>query len=125
MKKNKVTITTGSVEEFFSRVRDNASKLDDRENISPTTTIMFEDPLEMLNVLTSERVRLLRTAKRGALPIASLASELDRDLRAVSRDVVRLEKAGLLRTSYRVNPGHGRCKIVEPVAREYLLSATI
>ena len=90
MKKNKVTITTGSVEEFFSRVRDNASKLDDRENISPTTTIMFEDPLEMLNVLTSERVRLLRTAKRGALPIASLASELDRDLRAVSRDVVRL-----------------------------------
>jgi predicted transcriptional regulator len=125
MKKNKVTITTGSVEEFFSRVRDNASKLDNRENISPTTTIMFEDPLEMLNVLTSERVRLLRTAKRGALPIASLASELDRDLRAVSRDVVRLEKAGLLRTSYRVNPGHGRCKIVEPVAREYLLSATI
>jgi predicted transcriptional regulator len=125
MKKNKVTITTGSVEEFFSRVRDNASKPDNRENISPTTTIMFEDPLEMLNVLTSERVRLLRTAKRGALPIASLASELDRDLRAVSRDVVRLEKAGLLRTSYRVNPGHGRCKIVEPVAREYLLSATI
>jgi predicted transcriptional regulator len=86
---------------------------------------MFEDPLEMLNVLTVERARLLRTAKRGALPIASLASELDRDLRAVSRDVVSLEKAGLLRTSYRANPGHGRCKIVEPVAREYLLSATI
>jgi predicted transcriptional regulator len=125
MKKNKITITTGSVEEFFARVRDNAAKLDNGESIAPGTTIMFEDPLEMLNVLTYERVRLLRTAKMGALPIAKLASELDRDLRAVSRDVVRLEKAGLLRTSYRANPGHGRCKIVEPVAREYLLSATI
>jgi predicted transcriptional regulator len=123
--KNKITITTGSPNDFFGRVRENASRLDNGESIVLGTTIMFEDPLEMLNVLTYERVRLLRTAKKGALPIASLASELDRDLRAVSRDVVRLEKAGLLRTSYRANPGHGRCKIVEPVAREYLLSATI
>ncbi len=125
MKRNKITITTGSVEEFLSRVRENAAKLDKGESIAPGTTIMFEDPLEMLNVLTYERVRLLRTAKQGALPIATLASELDRDLRAVSRDVVRLERAGLLRTSYRANPGHGRCKIVEPVAKEYLLSAMI
>ncbi len=125
MKKNKITITAGSVGEFFRNVRENAANLDKGAGIAPGTTIMFEDPLEMLNVLTHERVRLLRTAKRGAVPIAKLASELDRDLRAVSRDVVRLEKAGLLRTSYRANPGHGRCKIVEPVAKEYLLSARI
>jgi predicted transcriptional regulator len=125
MKKNKVTITAGSVEDFFNRVRDNAARLDSGEGIAAGTTIMFEDPLEMLNVLTYERVRLLRSAKKGAVPITRLASELDRDLRAVSRDVVRLEKAGLLRTSYRVNPGHGKCKIVEPVAKEYLLSAMI
>jgi predicted transcriptional regulator len=79
----------------------------------------------MLNVLTSERVRLLRRAKAGAVPIAELASGLNRDVRAVSRDVLRLEKAGLLRTSYRANPGHGRCKIVEPVARHYSLTASL
>jgi len=125
MKKKKVTITTGSVEEFFNHVRANAAKLDSGEGVAPGTTIMFEDPLEMLNVLTYERIRLLRMAKKGALPIATLATELDRDLRAVSRDVVKLEKAGLLRTRYRANPGHGRSKIVEPVAKEYLLSAII
>jgi hypothetical protein len=38
---------------------------------------------------------------------------------------VRLEKAGLIRTSYRVNPGHGRYKVVEPVAREYSLTANL
>jgi hypothetical protein len=46
-------------------------------------------------------------------------------VRAVSRDVARLEKAGLLRTSYRINPGHGRYKVVEPVAKEYNLTASL
>lgn len=125
MKKDKVSITTGSVDEFFGKLRSHATALDRCETLPAQITITFEDPLEMLNVLTSERVRLLRRAKAGALPIADLASGLDRDIRAVSRDVVRLEKAGLLRTSYRTNPGHGRCKIVEPVAREYNLTANL
>ena len=125
MKKSKVNITTGTVDEFFGRIRSHAAALDRGESLPSEITITFEDPLEMLNVLTSERVRLLRKAKAGALPISALADGLKRDVRAVSRDVVRLEKAGLLRTSYRVNPGHGRYKIVEPVAREYNLTASL
>ena len=125
MKNGKITIGTGPMDEFFERVRKNAAKLDRGERIRPGITITFEDPLEMLNVLTSERVRLLGKAKAGAVPISDLASRLKRDVRAVSRDVVRLEKAGLLRTSYRVNPGHGRYKVVEPVAKEYNLVASI
>jgi predicted transcriptional regulator len=78
-----------------------------------------------VRILTSERVRLLRRVKAGSLPISDLASVLNRDVRAVSRDVVLLEKAGLLRTSYRANPGHGKLKIVEPVAREYRLTASL
>lgn len=125
MKKAKLNITTGTTDEFFDRLRRDARKLDSGEAIAPGITITFEDPLEMLSVLTSERVRLLRRAKAGALPIAVLASGLKRDVRAVSRDVERLEKAGLLRTSYRANSGHGRCKVVEPVAREYNLTASL
>jgi len=125
MNKSKVTIATGTSEEFFNRVRGNAAKLDRGETIAPTISITFEDPLELLNVLTAERVRLLRWAKAGTQPITELATGLKRDLRAVSRDVVRLEKAGLLRTNYRVNPGHGRYKVVEPVAREYKLMASL
>jgi predicted transcriptional regulator len=125
MSKSKVSIATGTAERFFNRVRSHAAKLDRGEIILPEISITFEDPLELLNVLTAERVRLLRWAKAGSQPIAELASGLKRDVRAVSRDVVRLEKAGLLRTSYRVNPGHGRCKVVEPVAREYSLTANL
>jgi predicted transcriptional regulator len=125
MKKSKITIATGTTAEFFQHVRSRAAKLDRGETIPPGITITFEDPLELLQVLTAERVRLLRRAKAGSQPIAALASGLKRDLRAVSRDVVRLEKAGLLRTSYRINPGHGRYKVVEPVAREYNLTASL
>lgn len=125
MKRNKVTIATGTADDFFRRVRENAGRLDRGEAIEPGITITFEDPLEMLEILTAERVRLLRKTKSGARPIANLASDLRRDVRAVSRDVARLEKVGLLRTSYRTNPGHGRFKIVEPVAQEYVLTASI
>ncbi|MGA2662200.1 MAG: MarR family transcriptional regulator [Verrucomicrobiota bacterium] len=125
MNKSKLSIATGTTEGFFNRVRGHVAKLDRGETIPPKISITFEDPLELLNVLTAERVRLLRRARVGSQPIAELASGLKRDVRAVSRDVVRLEKAGLLRTSYRVNLGHGRYKVVEPVAREYSLTANL
>jgi len=125
MSKNSVHVKTGNVDEFFGRVRAHADKLDRGESLPAEITIAFEDPMELLNILTSQRVRLLRRAKAGSVPISDLASGLSRDVRAVSRDVVLLEKAGLLRTSYRANPGHGKLKIVEPVAREYRLTARL
>ena len=125
MRRTKINIATGTSDEFFRRVRSHAAQMDRGEAIAPEITITFEDPLELLNVLTAERVRLLRRAKTGSQPMAELASVLKRDVRAVSRDVARLEKAGLLRTSYRSNPGHGRLKMVEPVAREYSLTASL
>jgi predicted transcriptional regulator len=125
MKKTKVRIKTGSVDDFIKSVRENAARLDRGDKIEPEITIAFEDSLEMLEFLSAERVRLLRHVKRGTLPISDLASQLDRDVRAVSRDVLRLEKAGLLRTRYQVNPGHGRRKLVEPVAQKYVLTASI
>jgi predicted transcriptional regulator len=81
--------------------------------------------MDLLKVITSERVRLLRHVKEESQQISVLALGLKRDVRAVSRDVSLLEKAGLLRTSYRSNPGHGRLKVVESVAQEYKLIASL
>jgi predicted transcriptional regulator len=125
MKNNRVAITTGTSDEFFARVRGRAEKLDRGESLPAEITVSFEDPMELLSILTSERVRLLRRAKRGTLPISELADGLKRDVRAVSRDVLVLEKAGLLRTSYRTNPGHGRLRVVEALARGYRLTANL
>ncbi|HEY0796430.1 MAG TPA: hypothetical protein VGD64_11675 [Acidisarcina sp.] len=125
MKNNRVSVSAGGVDDFFSRVREHAGQLDRGKAIPPEITLTFEDPAELLKVLTSERVRLLKEAKAGPRPITVLASGLKRDVRAVSRDVLLLEKAGLLRTTYRANAGHGKLKIVEPLAREYRLVANL
>jgi hypothetical protein len=60
-------------------VRGHAEKLDRGESIPAEITIAFENPTELLNVLTSERVRLLRRTKAGSLPISDLAFGLKRD----------------------------------------------
>ena len=112
-------------ENHFDRIRSRAERLDRGETLPPEITISFEDPADMLRVLTSERLRLLRRVKGGSQQVSALATGLRRDVRAVSRDVVLLEKAGLLRTRYQSNPGHGRLKIVESVAREYKLVASL
>jgi predicted transcriptional regulator len=125
MRKTKINLRVGSTEDFFSRLREHAEKLDRGETLPPGITITFEDPEDLLEVLTSERVRLLRRVKGESQRISTLATGLKRDVRAVSRDVSLLEKAGLLRTRYESNPGHGRLKVVESVAREYKLVANL
>jgi predicted transcriptional regulator len=125
MRKTKVHLRIGSTEDFFDRLRERAEKMDRGEVLPAGITITFEDPEDMLEVLTSERVRLLRKVKGKSQQISALATGLKRDVRAVSRDVSVLENAGLLRTRYEVNPGHGRLKMVESVAQEYKLVADL
>lgn len=125
MNKTKVTLRAGSTKDFFNRLQERAKKLDKGETLPSGITITFEDPEDLLDVLTSERVRLLRRVKSGSQHLSALAATLKRDVRAVSRDVLLLERAGLLRTSYQSNPGHGRKKVVESVAQEYQLVANL
>jgi predicted transcriptional regulator len=125
MSKTKVTLRAGSTKDFFNRLQERAKKLDKGETLPSGITITFEDPEDPLDVLTSERVRLLRRVKGGSQHLSALAATLKRDVRAVSRDVLLLERAGLLRTSYQSNPGHGRKKVVESVAQEYQLVANL
>jgi predicted transcriptional regulator len=125
MKRTEINLRVGSTEDFFERLMERAKKLDRGDVLPPGITITFEDPEDLLDVLTSERVRLLRRVKGQSQQLSALATSLKRDVRAVSRDVSLLERAGLLRTSYQTNPGHGRKKVVESVAQEYKLVANL
>ena len=51
MSKTKVTLRTGSTEDFFNRLLDRARKLDRGETLPPGITISFEDPEDLLEVL--------------------------------------------------------------------------
>ena len=123
---NKVYIRTDGVKGFFERAHETARKLDKKEPIAAETVITFEDASAMWRCLTPKRTRLIMFVKTGGgTPIANLAVQLKRPRRAVDRDVTLLESTGLLRTWFKTNPGHGRIKIVEPVAQKYQLTTTL
>jgi predicted transcriptional regulator len=124
-RKMKVRISNDGVKGFFGRAREHARKLDRSEDLAREITISFENASDMMRILSPQRVRVLRVARQGAAPVSSLASGLNRDTRAVSRDVDLLEQFGLLRTWYQANPGHGKRRIVEPCAEKFQLVATV
>lgn len=125
MKGARVKIGVDTVDGFFARARARARKLDRGEELTPEIIISFEDPSDMMRVLSAERVRLLRLAKQRPMAVSELAGGLKRDTRAVSRDVDLLEGFGLLQSRYETNPGHGKRRIIHSPARQYQLLATI
>lgn len=126
MRKNtKVRIVNDGVEGFLGRAREHARKLDRGEDLAPEATVSFENALDMLRVLSPERIRILRATNQGPVSVSSLCSGLKRDARAVSRDVNLLEQYGLLSTRYQSNPGHGKRRIIEPRAAKYQLVALV
>jgi predicted transcriptional regulator len=119
----KITVRSDGFEGYKKRALARAKKLARREKIEPEVTITFETPLAMLEVLTAQRIRLCEVARTQAFSISALAGELKRDPKSVRRDVLTLERVGVLRIREQINPGHGRVRIVEPVAERFELRA--
>jgi predicted transcriptional regulator len=82
----------------------------------------FED---FLSQLTPKRFELLRLASKGGRSIADLAAASHRDPSAVSKDVVRLSKLGLVTVEAVQNDGHGQKKIVTTIATTISINASI
>jgi len=121
-----VKLETGTADEFFERSRVRAEKLDRGEKLAAEIRVTFEDPADLLRVLSAERLRVLYSIRKRVKPtISGLAISLKRDRKAVSRDVKLLEELGLLRTRDVTNPGHGVMTVVEPLAKKYHLIATV
>jgi len=120
-----VRVGTGRAEDFFRRSLERARKLDRGEKLPAEIRLTFEDPADLMRVLSAERIRVLYTVREMPGPVSDLANILKRDRKAVSRDVKVLESFGLVRIHSEPNPGHGLMKIVEALAARYQLVATI
>lgn len=117
----KLTVRSDGFEGFKKRAMERARRLDRGEKIASSRTITFESPLDIFQVLTAERMRLCIVARTKPYSVTGLATALKRDPKSVRRDVLKLEKYGVLRIREKINPGHGRVKIIEPVAKSFEL----
>jgi predicted transcriptional regulator len=113
-------------EGFFRKAHGHARALDAGERLPNEVVIGFENPVDMMKMLTVERLRLLRSLREvGETRVADLAQRLGRDKRAVSRDVNAMREHGLVLTKYVANAGHGRNLVVMPLAKRMELKAAI
>lgn len=124
-RKAALRVATGPVQEFIGRSIERARKLDSGEKLPSEVRLTFEDPADLMRVLSVQRVRLIHAVRIKPTGLSELAIALNRDRKAVRRDVSVLESLGLVKTREESNPGHGVRKIVEPLAQKYQLVATI
>ena len=106
-------------------MRTNARRLDRGGRIAPALSLSFEDPADLLEVLTPARLRLIRQVRFKAMALSALAAALSRDHSAVRKDVALLEQNQLLKTRRVSNPGHGVQTLVERAAASIELTALI
>ena len=125
MKVKSVVVGTGSVEGFFERSARRARMLDRGEKFPAEMRLTFEDPADLLRVLTLQRLKVLDAIRKKPAAVTDLAITLKRDRTAVNRDVKVLASFGLVKSREETNPGHGRRKIIEPLAARYELVASI
>ena len=121
----KAKIQTGGYDDHKRRILEKARKLDRGEPLASSVTLTFEDPADLATLLTKTKLELLKEIRRHPASIAALAEALNRDRRAVSRDVSALERHGLVKTVEESNPGHGRRKRVVAEAMSFEVVATI
>ena len=118
-------IGTGTSDGFFGRALTRARKMDRGERLAPEMRITFGDPSELLRALTGKRLEIIRAVRKQSAGVSEIARILHRDRAAVDRDVKILESMGLLTTALESNAGHGRRKVVRPLAEKFQLQATI
>ena len=121
----KLTITTGTEKDFFRRGKEVARKLDRGERISDVNIITFEDPEDILELVTAARVDIFRAVKEEPGSITDIARRLHRDRSAVKRDVDILAAAGLIQVETKPFHGHGRIKFVTALAEKFQLTAQV
>ncbi len=106
-------VTSETLDSFFKRGKESAALLDEKKIISPRKIISFEDKKDLAAFLTQNKFKLVATVrKRSETTISKLAEILKRSRASVDRDVQQLESIGIVTTEIKINPGHGKCKVV-------------
>ena len=85
----KLIIKTGTEEDFFARGRRLAKAADRGKALEAVRTISFEDPADVMKLITETRLALFRAVKEAPGSITDIAARLQRDGRQPDRNLHR------------------------------------
>ena len=120
-----MVLKAGTERDFFERGKRLARLADCGRPLPQEQIISFEEPAQLLRLLTTSRLDVLRTVKDAPGSITVIAERLRRDRSAVKRDVDQLALAGMVTIETKVLPGHGLMKEVRALARRFRLEAVV
>ena len=121
----RITVKTGSTDDFFTRGKEIAKDLDAGKPIKGRVTLTFEKADDLAQILTIPRIRLVQAIRENPGTYKSIARIVRRRPEAVAKDVHVLKKAGIVRVYKIKNPRHGTMNFVEPVGKAVKLEAVI
>ena len=120
-----VTLKAGNEQEFFRRGKVLARLADAGQPIPEERTVSFEDPADLLRLLTASRLDVFRSVKGEPGSITDIAGRLHRDRSAVKRDVDQLAQVGLVTIEIKTLAGHGHMKEIRAAAGIFRLEAMV
>ncbi len=123
--RKKVSIDVQSKKAFFEKGKEISRLADKGLEIPTEKTIWFEDVRDFHKFLSEKKIQLLTQIREAPSSITELAKTIGRARTAVARDVNELENSGLLQTEMVSNPGHGRTRMVKPIAQHLVLQIKI
>ena len=120
-----VTLKASNEQDFFRRGKVIARLADTGQSMPEERTVSFEDPADLLRLLTASRLDVFRSVKSEPGSITVIAGRLHRDRSAVKRDVDQLAQAGLVTIETKTLPGHGQMKEIRASADIFRLEALV
>ncbi len=121
----KISTETRKNKDFFSRGKQLAKIADEMKDMPQEKTIWFEDVKDFNKFISEKKIMLLAQIRDYPGSITELANRIKRNRTAVTRDVNELEKFKLVKTEMINNDGHGKIRIVKPVAKHIVLQIKI
>ena len=121
----KVNVDIKSQKDFFKRGKEIARLADKGHEIPHETTIWFENVIDFNKFISEKKIQLLTQIREEPCSITELATLVKRNRTAVTRDVNELEKSGLVLTQMVTNRGHGKVRVVKPIAKHLILQIKI
>lgn len=115
------TIKMGTVAEFFEHNRMLAKMIDQKLPIPESSSISFEDPEDLLELLRSDNLALFRAIKERPDTITALAMRLQRERNAVQREILNFERLGIVK----IKRHRSGAEYVQLTAQKFRLEADI
>ena len=122
---SKLIVKTANEADFFKRGKKLAKLADLGKRLPEERVVSFEDPADMLKLLSAARLVLLRAVRAQPGSITAISERLHRDRSAVKRDVDELAAFGLVEVEAKILPGHGQMKEVRATAKQFRLEALL